>query len=114
MTDEQAPLSSIIEVLNERFGTEFTKADELLFEQFVEAAKLDDEVVARAKANPLDNFALAMKSKLEGLMIDRMDQNEEVVKRYLNDLDFQRMAFQLLVKKIYDEIRASMASYDQR
>jgi type I restriction enzyme R subunit len=105
-TDEQVVLSAIIEVLNERFGTEFTKADELLFDQFVEAAKKDEEVVQRAHANPLENFSLSMKAKLEGLMIDRMDQNEEIVTRYLNDPDFQRVAFELLVKKIYEDIRA--------
>jgi type I restriction enzyme R subunit len=106
-TDDAAPLSEIIQVLNERFGTEFTSADELLFDQFVEAAKRDAEVVQRAKANPLENFALSMKAKLEGLMIDRMDQNEEIVTRYLNDADFQRVAFQLLVKKIYEDIRTT-------
>ena len=105
-TDDSAALSEIIEVLNERFGTEFTRADELLFDQFVEAATRDNEVVQRATANPLENFSLSMKAKVEGLMIDRMDQNEEIVTRYLNDPDFQRVAFQLLVKKIYDEIRA--------
>ncbi len=103
--DEEVELSTIIEVLNERFGTEFNKADQVLFDQFVEAAKLDDEVVQRAKANPLDNFALAMKAKVEGLMIDRMDQNQEIVTRYLNDADFQSLAFRLLVRRIYDEIR---------
>lgn len=104
--DDEAPLSEIIEVLNERFGTQFTKADQLLFEQFVEAAKLDDEVVQRARANALDNFAIAMKTKVEGLMIDRMDQNQEIVTRYLNDAQFQDVAFRLLVKRIYDEVRS--------
>ncbi len=103
--DDEAQLSEIIEVLNERFGTEFDQADQILFDQFVAAAKLDDEVVQRAKANPLDNFALAMKSKVEGLMVDRMDQNQEIVTRYLNDPQFQDIAFRLLVRRIYDEIR---------
>ncbi|MFO0760172.1 MAG: DEAD/DEAH box helicase family protein [Byssovorax sp.] len=104
--DEEAQLSEIIEVLNDRFGTEFNQADQILFDQFVAAAKLDDEVVQRAKANPLDNFALAMKGKVEGLMVDRMDQNQEIVTRYLNDMQFQDMAFRLLVKRIYEEIRS--------
>ena len=104
--EDEAQLSEIIEVLNERFGTEFKKDDQILFDQFIAAAKLDDEVVQRAKANPIDNFALAMKGKMEGLMIDRMDQNEEIVTRYLNDLQFQDVAFRLLVRRIYDEIRA--------
>ncbi|AKU91179.1 type I restriction endonuclease subunit R [Vulgatibacter incomptus] len=103
--DDEAQLSEIIGVLNDRFGTEFDQADQILFDQFVAAAKLDDEVVQRAKANPLDNFALAMKGKVEGLMVDRMDQNQEIVTRYLNDSQFQDLAFRLLVKRIYDEIR---------
>ena len=34
--DEKAPLSEIIEVLNERFGTEFTEEDRLFFQQIKE------------------------------------------------------------------------------
>jgi type I restriction enzyme, R subunit len=105
--DEEVALSEIIDVLNERFGTEFTKADQLLFDQFIEEAKQDSEVVERALANPLDNFELAMKPKVEGLMIDRMDQNQEIVNRYLNDPAFQSAAFKAIVRKIYDEIRKS-------
>lgn len=103
--DENAQLSEIIDVLNERFGTEFTRADQLLFDQFVEAAKQDDEVVQGAHANALDDFALAMKPMVEGLMCDRKEQNQEIVTRYLNDARFQEAAFRLLVKRIYDEIR---------
>lgn len=100
-----AALSEIIEVLNDRFGTEFTRADQLLFDQFVAEAKEDEGVVERALANRLDNFELAMKPKIEGLMIDRMDQNHEIVNRYLNDPAFQTAAFQALVQRIYREIR---------
>jgi len=105
--DSDAALSEIIDVLNGRFGTEFTETDQLLFDQFVSAAKLDPEIVQRARANPLDNFELAMKSKVEELMIDRMDNNQEIVTRYLNDPDFQRLAFRLLVKRIYEEIKTA-------
>jgi hypothetical protein len=93
------------DVLNERFGTEFTKADQLLFDQFIEEAKQDKDVVDRALANPLDNFELAMKPKVEELMIDRMDQNQDIVNRYLNDPAFQNAAFKAIVKKIYEQIR---------
>ena len=107
--EDEAKLSEIIEVLNERFGTEFTKADELLFEQFIEAAKLDEEVVQRAQANPLDNFAVSMRKKIEDLMSDRMDQNEDIVTRYLNDPQFQAVAFKVLVERIYEQARAPQA-----
>ena len=39
-------------------------------------------------------------------MIDRMDQNQEIVTKYLNEPKFQDVAFGLLVKRIYEELRA--------
>jgi type I restriction enzyme R subunit len=103
--DVDVPLSQIIDVLNDRFGTEFTPADQLLFDQFIQEAKQDHEVIERAQANRLDNFELAMKPKIEGLMIDRMDQNQDIVNRYLNDAPFQSALFKAIVKRLYDEIR---------
>ena len=85
--------------MNDCFGTSFTKSDQLLFDQFMEDAKQDEEVVERALANPLDNFELAMKPKLETLMIDRMDQNQDVVNRYLNEAEFQDVFFKEFVRR---------------
>lgn len=107
--DEQAALSEIIDVLNERFGTQFGEADQLLFDQFVAEAKQDRKIVDGALANALDNFELAMKPKVEGLMLDRMDQNQEIVNRYLNDPEFQTAAFKALVRKIYEDIRRGVS-----
>jgi len=60
----------------------------------------------------LDNFSLWMKAKIEGLMIDRMDQNTDIVTKYLNEPDFQAVAFGLLVKRIYEEIRKSVSGIE--
>jgi hypothetical protein len=38
-------------------------------------------------------------------MVDRMQQNQAIVTRDLNDPRFQDIAFRLLVRRIYDEIR---------
>ena len=43
-------------------------------------------------------------------MIDRMDQNQEIVSKYLNEPKFQEVAFGLLVKRIYEELRAAGSS----
>jgi len=107
--DDEVPLSQIIDVLNERFGTEFTKADEVLFDQFIQAAKEDEEVVQRARANAFENFAVSMKGKIEDLMIDRVDQNQGIVSRYLNDKVFQEALFDELVRRMYEAIRGEAA-----
>jgi type I restriction enzyme R subunit len=43
--DEKAPLSEIIEVLNERFGTQFSEEDRLFFQQIKEKACKSEQVV---------------------------------------------------------------------
>ncbi len=103
--DDKAPLSEIIEILNERFGTSFTEADRLFFQQVKEEAKADGDVRQKATANTFDNFSLAMRQKISDLMIERMEQNQEIVTKYLDQKDFQDLAFRELVKAIYEDIR---------
>ena len=38
-------------------------------------------------------------------MVERMEQNQEIVTRYLDQKDFQEIAFRELVKSIYEDIR---------
>jgi type I restriction enzyme R subunit len=66
--------------------------------------------VDRAHANALDNFELSMKPKVEELMIDRMEQNQEIVTRYFNDGAFGATLFKALVRRVYDEIRSTRGS----
>lgn len=106
---ERKRLSEIIEVLNERFGTDFKESDQLFFEQIVAESTSDPVVVERALANELDNFALAMRASLEGKMIDREEKNAKIVERYLNEKDFQDATFTLLMRRIFDEIRVKAA-----
>src|SRR5262249_18079032 len=74
--EEAVALSRLIELINERFGTEFTDADQLFFDQLVQAAVLDENLKAAAKVNPKDRFSLVFSNLLELLFIERMDQNE--------------------------------------
>ncbi len=104
--DEEVELSTIIEVLNERFGTSFTEADRLFFEQVIEEAKADDEMVQQANANDLDNFSLAAKQKVQDLMIARLEENEGIVTKYLNEDEFREVAFRELAKRIYEDVRS--------
>ncbi len=44
--DEEIKLSELIDLLNERFGTEFTQADQLFFDQIQEEAVADERLKA--------------------------------------------------------------------
>jgi len=103
---EEVRLSEVIEILNERFGTNFTKADQLFFESVIEEAKADKEVQKRAAVNTLDNFAAGwLKSKISDAIIERMDKNSEIATRYLNDPEFEKAAFDAVARKVYEDLR---------
>jgi type I restriction enzyme, R subunit len=103
--DEKAPLSEIISVLNDRFGTEFTDEDRLLFEQIKERAIRNDQIIKTAHANPqLEKFQLGIRKLIEEMMIQRMGENDKIVTRYMDDPEFQNSAFPILAKEIFDAI----------
>jgi type I restriction enzyme R subunit len=108
--EDQVTLSQIIDVLNERFGTNFTPADQLFFDQITAEATSDDEVVQRARANDdFGNFSLAIRKRVADFMIDRLQQNGDIVSKYFNESDFQEIAFRELARRIYEEIRGEAA-----
>jgi len=105
--DEKAPLSDIIQVLNDRFGTNFSEEDRFFFEQIRERMTKDQDVINTALANPLDKFQLGIKKAMEEAMIQRMGENDKIVTRYLEDAAFQNVALTALAKAIFDQINKS-------
>ena len=106
--EEYEPLSSIINVLNEHFGTEFSNADQLFFDSVKETAKNDSEVKKAVKANSLDRFLLMFDKLLEGYLLDRDEANEEIVARFLNEADFKSTVARGLGLDVYKELRADV------
>ena len=96
----------MIDLLNERFGTEFRPGDQLCFDSIREDATADPELRQAAMANTMENFGYVFLKSLEGLFIDRMDQNEEITAKYMNEKDFKNAVGQHLLKKVYEQIRA--------
>lgn len=105
--EEQAPLSTIIEVLNDRFGTEFTEADKLFFDQIEAEAEANEQVVAAAQNNPLDAFTMSLPKLFESLMIKRLDDNGAIVSKYMDDPAFQELALNVMAKNLYDKLSSN-------
>jgi type I restriction enzyme R subunit len=103
-------LSQLIDVVNERFGTDFNQADQLFFDQIVEAAMADDGLRQAAAVNPGDKFELVFKHLLERLFMERMDQNEEIFVRYMNDVPFQKVVTTWMASEAYRRLRMDVAA----
>ena len=97
-------LSRLIDIVNERFGTDFNSADQLFFDQVIEAAALDSVLQQAAKVNAEDKFALLFANMLETLFIERMEQNEGVFARYMNDPTFQKMVTAWMSSEVYRKL----------
>jgi len=102
--EERAPLSQIIEVLNDRFGTEFGEADRLFFVQVRESASGDEEVAEMAQANPFDTFLLGIEARLETLMSERSGANERIVERFHSDPEFRSAVVPELARAIFEAV----------
>lgn len=100
-------LSKLIDILNDRFGTEFKPGDQLFFESIREDAIADKTLQQAAQANTIENFGYVFKKALEGIFIDRMDQNEEITAKFMNEKQFRDAVTQHLVNDVYGGIRDS-------
>ena len=99
--DDEIRLSELIVILNERFGTDFTEADQLFFDQIEAEAKEDDNLRQAAKVNSMADFLDIFKKMFEGLVIDRMEGNEDIFGRLMSDPEFRGLAQDNLGQKLY-------------
>jgi type I restriction enzyme R subunit len=107
---QPVPLSQLIDVVNEQFGTDFNPADQLFFDQIVSAAMLDEGMRQAAAVNPKDKFELVFRNLLEKLFVERMDQNEDIFVRFMNDAPFQRVVTAWMAAEAYRRLRGGDAS----
>ena len=100
-------LSEIVDELNQRFGLNLDDADQLLFDQFEQTWLADPEIIAQAKGNTLENFRLAFDNTFMGTVVNRMDQNEAIFKRTLDDDEFRQVLMDLYAGRVYRQARSS-------
>lgn len=100
--EEEISLSKLVNRINEALGTEFTGADELFLQQVKEDALEDEELQKAAQVNSRSNFSYAFDDKLTELFIDRMDENEDLFVKFMEDDELQNLVTQLLREQVYE------------
>lgn len=103
--EDPVPLSTLVQKLNERFGTDFTEADQLFFDQIRATAEEDEKIIEAAKANNLTNFSAFLERMLDELFIERMEGNEEIFSRVMTDKSFRTAAHDHLAREIFQRVR---------
>ena len=95
----------LIDILNERFGTDFTQADQLFFDQIQEEAVENETLKKAAAANSKADFRYVFEKAFEGLIIDRMEGNEEIFARLMSDGEFRKLASEYLLNRVYNALQ---------
>ena len=108
--DQEVPLSSLIDRLNERFGTDFTDADQLFFDQIRASAENNEDIAEVARANNFSDFSSYLDRMLDELFIARMEGNEEIFSRVMTDSEFRSAAHQHLAREIFLRVREEQAA----
>jgi type I restriction enzyme, R subunit len=108
--EEEIALSSLIDRLNDRFGTNFNEADQLFFDQIRASAEQDENIAEAALANNFVNFSSYLDRILDELFIDRMEGNEEIFSRVMTDNEFRSVAHEHLAREIFRRVRERQAT----
>lgn len=108
--DEKSPLSIIINKLNDRFSTEFEEADRLFFEQIETELVQDETLKTQAKANKLDTFKFAFEETFLEKLIERMEQNQDIFEKILEDQSFGSLVKELMMKNVYTRLNQDDAA----
>lgn len=103
---EKIELSRLIDLLNERFGTEFKVGDQLFFDSIKEDALADSKLEQAALANTKENFGYVFRKALEDLFIYRTDQNDEIVAKFMDEKEFREIVSKYLLEQVYNQFRA--------
>jgi type I restriction enzyme R subunit len=107
VADLPVALSSLVNKLNERFGTDFTEADQLFFDQIRVSAEASETIQEAARANNLTDFTAYLERVLDELFIERMDGNEEIFSRVMTDRQFRSAAGEHLAFEIFERLRSA-------
>ena len=105
--EERDRLSNIINVLNDRYGTDFTDADRLYFEQIEQALFENEELKMRAQSNPIENFKYAFDEVFIQTLIDRMSDNQEIFDKIMENSSFKKDVEEWLTKKVYQRFNTA-------
>jgi type I restriction enzyme R subunit len=57
-------------------------------------------------ANTIDNFEPVFNKQLENLFVERMDGNEDIFVRLMNDEAFRNIAAGHLMRAVYQQVRS--------
>ena len=96
-------LSEIVDELNERFGLTLDERDQLLFDQF-ERPGWPTPTWPRRREQHAGELPARLRSALPPRHRGRMDENEAIFRRILDDDEFRKALIDLYATRVYRQL----------
>ena len=104
--EEKERLSSIIDRLNDKFGTEFTETDKLSRDQIKADIVKDENLAQKARNNTKENFKFSYEKAFMDFVISRMSHNEQFFMKMLENSEFRSFIMEDMFEEVYSELNA--------
>ena len=96
-------ISVMVQELNDAYGTDFTPADQLFFDQVIEEALKDETILQAMQSNSLESFTDFLSTKMMDLFLTRITGNEEVCNTVMSNGEIKSKVARRLAKQLYDK-----------
>lgn len=103
--DKKTPLSTIIELINERFGTDWTQEDRLLFDQISGDMVQDEVLVEQARVNSKEQFRQVFTNQVMMAFIQRQGRNEKIVNEFMANEEVRTLVINALLDDVYGRVQ---------
>jgi hypothetical protein len=105
--DLLAPLSQLIDKLNDLFGSHLSDADRLHLEGIGADMAADPQVQQQAAGNTRENFSIEFDKRFTDAVAARMSQAEELTIRILDKPEFRAEVIGALMPRVYERARVA-------
>jgi type I restriction enzyme, R subunit len=102
-------LSHIIDLLNERFGTDLGEADRVWFEQQVQAATERQDLRRVAEGNTEEQFGYVFDREFQNVVMDRSAANDNLLRMFFDKPEFAAALTTWARHEVFTKIRGDAA-----
>lgn len=102
--EDLAKLTEIIQIINDKYLTEFADADKLFIDQVEEDILQNEKIMQQAKTNSKDNFKYPFGEDLLDMIVQRMEKNEDFATKFLNDKNIREKLEDYFISRIYKKL----------
>lgn len=99
--EQKSALSEIIKVVNEKYGTDWTEADRLLFEQIAGDMASNETLTEKMRANTKEQVKPVFEEEAMTAFVNRHGRNEKIVGDFMQDENLRRMIIAALLDDVY-------------